>query len=63
MADNNKWFDCSECWVCEKWSKQEFNVSRMLQIPDKGFTEIILLTAFVKKRGLKRVQQQEEQKL
>ena len=59
LADNNEWFDCAECWICDRWSKRELKICRANAVPDLQFTEIILLTAFVKKRGMKRAEKAE----
>ena len=47
--DGNQWFDASECWICERWSKCSFRVANCHAMPDKEFTEIIWLGALTRR--------------
>jgi hypothetical protein len=34
LSDNNEWFDCTECWICDRWSKRSIKICRANAVPD-----------------------------
>lgn len=60
LPENNQWFDCAECWVCEEWSKVNFVVRLEERHLDQEFQDIIVLTAFLKNRMRTRLKEAKE---
>ena len=50
VPENNIWFDCNECWVCERHSKLSISVKLNEKLVDQEFQDIIMLTAMMQNR-------------
>ena len=50
-VDNNTWFDCHECWVCQRHNKLSVSVAMADKVLDPDFEQIIMLTAMMTKRS------------
>ena len=48
-VDTNQWFDASECWICDRWSKCAFRVANCHAMPDQEFAEVVWLGAHTRR--------------